>query len=162
MGQSTRWTRDDYARMINMYGYSDGGKKAKRRRRRRQGGGRSTLHEAMLLGKMLGNRRGNNRKSREAIIDSMSNKQMNDLGKVMARALARPGRAIPKSRIKQLIKDRKFITAIIKGQGPLSLRKKILKQRGGFLGSLIGALAAPLIEPVIGTIGTIVKAATRR
>ena len=60
---------------------------------------------------------------------------------------------LPKKQINQLIRDKKFIDAIVRGRGALSTQKKILSdQRGGFPGILF-PLAAQLAAPVIGQLG---------
>ena len=97
-----------------------------------------------------------NAKQRKAIVDSLNATQMQDVGHLV-RGVLNVHHKLPEKQINQLIRDRKFIDAIVKGKGALSTRKKILSdQRGGFPGILF-PLAAQLAAPVIGQLGKLFK-----
>ena len=120
---------------------------------RRRGGGRSKmtpLREGIILSKMLARRKG---RPREALIDGLTNKQMNGIGKAFGKFL-RMQRKLPGKRLKQLIRDQRLVNAVIQGHGSLNTRKKILKQKGGFLGAVL-PLAAKALGPML--LGPVIK-----
>ena len=148
-------TRSDYKELIGLK--AGRGKRKKWGKRSVKGGGktRSHLPEAMMLAHMM-SKTNKNAKQRKAIIDSLNATQMRDVGHLV-RGVLNVRRKLPEKQINQLIRDRKFIDAIVKGKGALSTRKKILSdQRGGFPGILF-PLAAQLAAPVIGELGKLFK-----
>ena len=102
------------------------------------------LREGVMLTQILAKRKG---KSRHALIDGLSNKQMNGIGKCFGKFL-RMQKKLPGKRLKQLIRDQRLVNAIVQGHGSLNTRKKILKQKGGFLGALL-PLAAKTLGPMV-------------
>lgn len=150
-------TRSDYEELIGLK--AGRGKRKKWGKRSLKGGGgkktRSHLPEAMMLAHMM-SKTNKNAKQRKAIVDSLNATQMRDVGHLV-RGVLNVRRKLPEKQINQLIRDRKFIDAIVKGKGALSTRKKILSdQRGGFPGILF-PLAAQLAAPVIGELGKLFK-----
>ena len=113
------------------------------------------LPEALMLVHMM-SKMNKNAKQRKAIIDSLNASQMRDVGHLV-RGVLNVSHKLPKKQIHQLIRDRKFIDAIVRGKGALSTRKKILSdQRGGFPGILF-PLAAQIAAPVFGQLGKLFK-----
>ena len=125
--------------------------------KRKEGGGRSKLtplREGIILTQMLARRKG---RPREALIDGLTNKQMKGIGKAFGKFL-RMQRQLPGKRLKQLIRDQRLVNAVIQGHGPLNTRKKILKQKGGFLGALLPLAAKTLGPMVLGPLaGKVIK-----
>ena len=148
-------TRSDYEELIGLK--AGRGKRKKWGKRSLKGGGktRSHLPEAMMLAHMM-SKTNKNAKQRKAIVDSLNATQMRDVGHLV-RGVLNVRRKLPEKQINQLIRNRKFIDAIVKGKGALSTRKKILSdQRGGFPGILF-PLAAQLAALVIGELGKLFK-----
>ena len=113
------------------------------------------LPEALMLAHMM-SKMNKNAKQQKAIIDSLNATQMQDVGHLV-RGVLNVHCKLPKKQINQLIRDRKFIDAIVRGKGVLSTQKKILSdQRGGFPGILF-PVAAQLAAPVIGQLGKLFK-----
>ena len=113
----------------------------KLRKKRKRG---STLVEAILLSQMIANKKKKS-KQRNAIIDSLNNRQIKCIGQVLGKVMvSKKKKKLPIAKMRQLIRDRKFINAIVSGQGSLLTRKKILKQQGGFL-SILGGLLLPAL-----------------
>ena len=69
---------------------------------------------AMMLAHMM-SKMSKNAKQRKAIIDSLNATQMRDVGHLM-RGVPNVCRKLPKKQINQLIRDRKFIDAIVRGE----------------------------------------------
>ena len=86
------------------------------------------LPEALMLAHMM-SKMNKNAKQRKAIIDSLNASQMRDVGHLV-RGVLNVRRKLPKKQINQLIRDRKFIDAIVRGKGVLSMQKKIYRTRG--------------------------------
>jgi len=152
-------TRRDYEELM----YSDSGRKRRRRRttgRSHRGGGGTTgggriTPEAFMLAHLM-SKANKNAKQRKAVVDSMNASQMKHVGRLV-RGVLETRRKLPKNQLRQLIRDRNFINALVKGRGSLDTRKKILKdQRGGFIGALL-PIAASLAAPVIQSLGKIFK-----
>ena len=147
-------TRKDYEALM----YGDGGKR--RRRRSHRGGGAVTRGgrispETFMLAHLM-SKANKNAKQRKAVVDSMNASQMKHVGRLV-RGVLNTRRKLPKKQLRQLIRDRNFIDALVKGKGSLDTRKKILKdQRGGFIGALL-PIAASLAAPAIQTLGKIFK-----
>lgn len=104
----------------------------------------SPIREGVMLSQMLARRKG---KSRHALIDGLTNSQMNGIGKAFGKFL-RLQKKLPDKRIKQLIRDQQLVNAIVQGHGPLRTRKKILKQKGGFLPAIL-PMAAKMLGPML-------------
>ena len=146
-------TRDDYLEIIGMVskkrrGGGGGG-----------GGGGSVTPEAVMLAHFMSTAN-KNVKQREAVVDSMNEKQVKQIGKLVKNVLNMK-RKLPKKEIKKLVRDRNLIEALIKGKGNVNTCKKILKlklrnQKGGFLGPLL-PLALTLAKPAIDTLGAVFK-----
>ena len=152
MPPSRKWTREDYARMIGLdtgrKKKKDGGGKVIGRKMARWGGmhqmggaASGVLLEAAILSQMLGDNKG---ARRDALIDSLSDKEVKAIGKIFAGFLGSHYK-LSKAGFQQLIRDHKLVDAIIGGHGKLETRKKILKQKGGFSLKLI-PLAAKLFS----------------
>ena len=106
-------TRSDYEELIGLKGG-----RGKRKRSVKGGGKTSHLPEAMMLAHMM-SKTNKNAKQRKAIIDSLNAIQMRDVGRLV-RGVLNVHRKLPEKQINQLIRDRKFIDAIVKGKGALS------------------------------------------
>ena len=135
-------TRKDYESLIKM------GKKR---------GGGNVLPETVMLAHLMSSAN-RNVKQRQAVVDSLNENQVRHVGKLLKKVL-NTKRKLPKNQIKQLIRDRNLINALIKGQGTVSTRKKILKlktknQKGGFLGALL-PVAMSLAGPAIKGLGKV-------
>lgn len=87
------------------------------------------------------------------IIDSLNSSQMGDVQKIVSNFLK--GRyTLPSLQLKRLAADKKYIYQIANSKVPMNVKKRILKQKGGFLPALI-PLAAKTLGPVI--LGAAVK-----
>ena len=94
-----------------------------------------------------------NVKQRQAVVDLLNENQVCQIGKFLKQILNAKDK-LPRNQIKQLIRDRNLIDAIITGRGLLFTRKSILKlktknQKGGFLSALLPvalSLAGPAIK----------------
>ena len=160
MEPSKKWTRDDYARMIGLRVRNKRKKLNQRGSAMFQKGGAASgvLIEAAVLSQMLGNHKG---AKRDALIDALSDKEVKAIGKIFARFLG-SRQNLPKAQFHQLIRDHKLIDALIRGNGKLATRKKILKQKGGFSLKLL-PLAAKGFFKALGrkTASSIVEPITR-
>lgn len=120
-------------------------------------GGGNVLPETVMLAHLMSSAN-RNVKQRQAVVDSLNENQVRHVGKLLKKVL-NTKRKLPKNQIKQLIRDRNLINALIKGQGTVSTRKKILKlktknQKGGFLGALL-PVAMSLAGPAIKGLGKV-------
>ena len=151
-------TRSDYEELIGLKGGR--GKRRWGKRTIKGGGKMSHLSEAMMLVHMM-SKTNKNAKQLKAIIDSLNATQMRDVGH-LGQGVLKVRHKLPKKQINQLIRDRKFIDAIVRGKGALSTQKKILSdQRGGFSGILF-PLAAQFTALIIGQLGKLFKWVTTR
>ena len=144
-----KYTREDYLRIIGMGGKKRGGGGG--------GGGGSLAPETVMLAHLMSTAN-RNVKQRQAVVDSMNEHQVRQVGKMVKKVLNMK-RKLPKKDIKKLVRDRNLIDALIKGKGSIATRKKILRlklknQKGGFLGPLL-PLALSLAKPAIQTLGKI-------
>ena len=94
------------------------------------------------------------------MVDSLNENQVCQIGKFL-KQIFNAKHKLPRNQIKQLIRDRNLIDAIITGRGSLSTRKNILKlktknQKGGFLSAIL-PVALSLAGPTIKGLGTIFK-----
>ena len=144
-------TREDYIRIIGgMGGKKRGGGGGVRR-------GGTLAPETVMLAHLMSTAN-RNVKQRQAVVDSMNDHQVRQIGRMMKKVLNMK-RKLPKKEISKLLRDRKLIDAIVNGKGSINTRKKILKlklrnQKGGFLGPLL-PLALSLAKPAIQTLGKI-------
>ena len=76
------------------------------------------LREALMFVHMM-SKTNKNARQRKAIVDSVNATQMRDVGHLVRGVLNVHGK-LPKKLINQLIRDRKFIDAIVRGKGELS------------------------------------------
>ena len=67
-----------------------------------------------------------NIKQRQAVVDSLNENQVHQIGKFLKQILNAKHK-LPRNQIKQLIRDRNLINAIIPQRGSLSTRKKQLE-----------------------------------
>ena len=129
------------------------GLKGRRRKRRgmvKSGSGGKTGD--MVLPEAMMSKVNKNTKQLKVIVDSLNASQMCGVGRLV-KGILNVCHNLHKKQISQLIRDRKFIDAIVKGKGMVSTRKKILSdQRGGFPGILF-PLAAQLAASVISQLG---------
>lgn len=121
-----------------------------------QRGGAGVLVEAALLSEILGKNKG---VTLEALVDSLSDKEIKAIGKIFAHFLG-SRHTLSKAQFRQLIRDHKLIDALIRGRGSVGTRKKILKQKGGislkmlplaakgFFNALGRKTASGIVEPI--------------
>ena len=91
-----------------------------------------------------------NRKMKDAIIDNMSARQIDNIGKILKSYLSSEVK-VPDKVLRQLRRDRRYLAALIKTgrKGvPVKVRKQIVRQKGGILGLAMSALA-PAVLPLI-------------
>ena len=159
-GKPRKLTCDYYENLINIYDnrMKSGPKKNYRSKKHKWGG--SLVHpESVMLAHLMSSAN-RNTKQRQAVVDSLNESQVRHIGRLLKHVL-NAKRKLPKNQIKQLIRDRNLIDAIIMGKGTLSTRKNISKlkmrnQKGGFLGALL-PVALSLAGPAIKTLGKVFK-----
>ncbi len=103
-----------------------------------------------------------NQKQRHAVIDHMTQKQMDVISQFLHDFLHLKY-PIPPDVVDQLVKDKKAIYKLVSNQTSLDEKKQTLKQRGGFLplaalagAPLLGLLGKVALEPLIkGTVGAL-------
>ena len=127
-----RLSRKDYQ---NLIGIVNEKKKpgAKRRRKTNQRGG-ITVPD-LLLAKMISNDN-RNRSQRDAMIDTMNKSQVRRMGKLVDFFLNSRTK-LPAKTIKLLSKNQEFVKAITENKVPVSMKKRIFKQKGGILPMLL-------------------------
>lgn len=87
-----------------------------------------------------------NKKQKKALLDTINKTQINAIGELTGNLLN--GRYnVPKSVLKKLSKDKDSLYALADKKKPISKKKKILEQKGGFLGALLPLL--PLALPIL-------------
>ena len=94
------------------------------------------------------------------VVDLLNENQVRQIGKFL-KQIFNAKHKLPRNQIKQLIRDRNLIDAIITERGSLSTRKNILKlktknQKGRFLGALL-PVALSLAGPAIKGLGSVFK-----
>ena len=158
-GKENKLTRKYYERLINIYddGMKSGMKKTCYYRKKRTGGSIVQPETVMLVHLMNS---ANRNVKQQAVVDSLNKNQLHQIGKFLKQILNTKHK-LPRNQIKELIRDRNLIDAIITGRGSLSTRKNILKlktknQKGGFLGALL-PVALSLAGPAIKGPGSIFK-----
>ena len=90
------------------------------------------------------------RKMKDAIIDAMTARQVDNIGKLIKSYLDSEIKVSPKV-LRQLRRDRRYLSALTKTgkKGvPVRVRKQIVSQKGGILGLALGALA-PAVLPLL-------------
>ena len=143
-------TREDYICIIGGMGVKKQGGGGMRR-------GGTLAPETVMLAHLMSTAN-RNVKQRQAVVESMNDHQVQQIGKMMKKALNMK-RKLPKKDIRKLLRDRTLKDAIVNGKGSINTRKKILKlklrnQKGGFLGPLLPS-ALSLAKPAIQTFGKI-------
>lgn len=131
------WTRNDYMRMIGLE------KKRKKKPKKKD----NSLAEAIMLSKLVGNSN-RNKAQRLAVIDSLNSRQMVGMGRLV-KIFIKSKYPLPENKIKQLVRDKKFISAFFDNKVPVDTRKRILSQKGGVLGFVL-PLAANLLGGLLG------------
>ena len=158
--KENKLTRKYYERLINIYdnGMKSGMKKNRYYSKKRTGGSIVQPETVMLAHLMSSANR--NVKQQQAVVDSLNENQVCQIGKFLKQILNAKHK-LPRNQIKQLIRDRNLIDAIITGRGSLSTRKNILKlktknQKGKFLSALL-PVALSLAGPTIKGLGSVFK-----
>ena len=108
-----------------------------------QRGGISALD--LLLAKMISND-STNWVQRDAMIDTMNKSQVQQMGKLVDFFLNSHTK-LPTKTIKLLSKNQEFVKVITENKVPISMKKRIFKQKGGILPMLlpfVAKAAAPL------------------
>ena len=151
------WTRRDYIEAIGM---NNRRKRSTPKRRRRALGTRHVLTgkhgkllEAALLSKMIGSKK--NRAQKMAVIDSLDNTQMKGMGNLF-KMFMKTRYPLPNQKIKQLVRDKKFISSFIDHRIPVATRRLLLKQKGGILGAILPIagrlIGSSILGPLLGKI----------
>ena len=162
MANYRKMTRKDYARMIA--GSKKGRRSGKRRhsrqlgRRRRKRVGKLTggvMIPDLLLANLI-SRDNRNAIQRQALIDTMNMQQMRRIGRVV-RGFLNSRYKMSNKQLKALAKNRDFVMALVNRNVPLTTKKQVLKQKGGFLGALLPLATSVLAKPLTSLIGKILK-----
>ena len=138
-----KMSKADYSRMLS--------KKAKKRyKMKREGPFNVKLLEAELpylvtLSKII-----KNRNQKNAMIDNITPRQLATV-KHLVKCFLDHKIKLPSSEMIKLKRDKRYLYGIASNRINSDLKKKILKQKGGFLGSIIGAV----IPTVVGAVGKI-------
>ena len=91
-----------------------------------------------------------NRAQRDAMIDTMNKSQVQQMGKLVDFFLNSHTR-LPANTIKLLSKNQEFVKAITENKVPVSMKKRIFKQKGGILPMLL-PFAAKATAPLAGSL----------
>ena len=154
-----RLTRKDNERLIGIAN----GKEKKKKSKARKGVGRKVGQKGgitildLLLAKMISNNN-RNRVQREAMIDTMNKPQIGQMGKLVDFYLNSHTK-LPTKTIKLLSKYQEFVKEITENKVPLSMKKRIFKQKGGILPMLLpfaAKAAAPLAGSPLSGVGKII------
>ena len=158
--ENKKLTCEYYKRLINIY---DDSMKSDTKKNhyysKKRTGGSIVQPETVMLAHLMSSAN-RNVKQQQAVVDSLNENQVHQIGKFLKHILNAKHK-LPRNQIKQLIRDRNLIDAIITGRGSLSTRKNILKlktrnQKGGFLDTLL-PVALSLAGPTIKGLGSILK-----
>ena len=103
----------------------------------------------LLLAKMISNDN-RNRAQRDAMIDTMNKSQVRRMGKLVDFFLNSCTK-LPAKTIKLLSKNQEFVKAITENKVPVSMKKRIFKQKGGILPMLL-PFAAKAAAPLAGSL----------
>ena len=98
-----------------------------------------------------------NKKQRDALIDKITSDQMNTI-KHVVNCFLRHQIKLPPEEFKKMKRQRKLLYALTDNAFKAKTRKRILRQKGGFilgplLASLAPSLVEPIIKPVVGAVG---------
>ena len=161
MANFRKMTRKDYARMIA------GSKKSRRSGKRRQS--KQLGRKKRRVGKLTGgvmipdlllanliSRDNRNAIQRQALIDTMNMQQMRRIGRVV-RGFLNSRYKMSNKQLRALAKNRDFVMALVNRNVPLTTKKQVLKQKGGFLGALLPLATSVLAKPLTSLIGKILK-----
>ena len=153
-----KMTKEDYKRMLT----SKGKKKYERRPPPSTRGGRNIdmdrikkhLPYFVALLKYV-----KNKKQKNALIDEMTNSQLKTV-KHMVQCFLNHKIQVPEKDLKSMKRDKSYLYGLVRNDVAPYLKKKIIKkkivkQKGGFLGALIGAIAPAVIGPVVKGLGKI-------
>ena len=91
-----------------------------------------------------------NRLQRDAMIDTMNKSQVQRMGKLVDFFLNSRTK-LPAKTIKLLSKNQEFLKAITENKVPVSMKKRIFKQKGGILPMLL-PFAAKAAAPLAGSL----------
>ena len=94
-----------------------------------------------------------NKKQKDGLIDNITTSQLNTVKHLVQCFLNHKIHVAP-DKLKKLKRDRRFLYVLAKNY-PAVFKKKVLKQKGGILGPLLGALGPALIQPAIGVVGKV-------
>ena len=142
-------SRKDYQ---NLIGIANEKKKPRARRRKSDQRGGITVRITvpdLLLAKMISNDN-RNRVQRDAMIDTMNKSQVRRMGKLVDFFLNSCTK-LPAKTIKLLSKNQEFVKAITENKIPISMKKRIFKQKGGILPMLL-PFAAKATAPLAGSL----------
>ena len=103
----------------------------------------------LLLAKMISNNN-RNKVQREAMIDTMNKPQIRQMGKLVD-FFINSCTKLPRKTIKLLWKNQEFVKAITKNKVPISMKKRIFKQKGDILTMLL-PFAAKAAAPLAGSL----------
>lgn len=109
------------------------------------------MANALFLARMV-SKKNRNARQRKAIIDTMDRSQMNQFGQVMKKFM-KSDYKMPRKDLNRLKKDRAFVSALMDSRVPLETKKKILRQKGGFLG-ILPAVLKTVAAPILGSIAS--------
>lgn len=139
MKPKKKWSKRDYQKLV-----------LETVKKKRKENAKNKSNANMYLYGML-SKDNANKKQRNLLINSLDNKQMKGIQKLTKNFLASKYPLDPKQ-LKHFAKYKKSIYALQSAKTPLSMKKNILKQKGGFLHSLIPlavSLGADLISGII-------------
>ena len=134
----------------NLIGIANEKKKPRARRRRKsdQRGGITILD--LLLAKMISNDN-RNQVQRDAMIDTMNKSQVLMNGETCRFFFLNSCTKLPTKTIKLLSKNQEFVKTITENKVPVSIKKRIFKQKGGILPMLL-PFAAKAAAPLAGSL----------
>ena len=141
-----RLSRKDYQRLA---GIATEKKKPKATRRRKSDQRGGITVPDLLLAKMMSNDT-RNQVQRDAMIDTMNKSQVRRMEKLVDFFLNSHTK-LPAKTIKLLSKNKEFVKAITENKVPISMKKRIFKQKGGILPMLL-PFAAKATAPLAGSL----------
>lgn len=146
MANFKKLTREDYKKLIMGKSKKSRGRKLKSKKSKKMRGG--LIIPDLLLAKLISSEN-RNRMQRQAVIDSMNKVQMAKIGRVIRKFVNSQYNLSP-SQLKALTKNRAFLKALMTDKVPLETKKRILTQKGGFLGALLPIAVNAIAGPVAG------------
>ena len=141
-----RLSRKDYQKLT---GIANEKKKPRARRRRKSDQRGGITVPDLLLAKMISNDN-RNQAQRDAMINTMNKSQVQQMGKLVDFFLNSCTKLLAKT-IKLLSKNQEFVKAITENKVPVSMKKRIFKQKGGILPMLL-PFAAKATAPLAGSL----------